>query len=48
MVYAQHNFGTVKKGNKNVPSEAVNTWYSTQVAVESIAYLCSTLTDTAS
>lgn len=28
MVYAQHNFGTVKEENKNIPSEAVNTWNS--------------------
>lgn len=39
MVYARHNFGTVKEGNKSVPSEAVNTWYPTQVAIESIAHL---------
>jgi len=44
MVYAQHNFGTVKQGKKNISSEADARYYS-QVAVESITYLRSALTE---
>lgn len=38
-------FGTVKEGNKILSSEAVNTWCSLQVAIESTAHLSSTVTD---
>lgn len=45
MIYTQQNFGTVKEGNNNVPSEALNSWHSTQVTIESIVYLSIILTD---